>query len=108
MRRQKLWACFVAVLLLPFDLVVAALILLTDLTSLPLRFLARSVPLIPLPNCDVVTIQILNWDGKHLLAEALPALVSAVEAAGGRHEIVVVDNGSTDGSVEFLRNDFPG
>jgi O-antigen biosynthesis protein len=54
-----------------------------------------------------VTIQILNWDGKHLLAECLPRLLKAVSKAGGRHKILVVDNGSTDNSLDFLRKEFP-
>jgi GT2 family glycosyltransferase len=53
------------------------------------------------------TIQILNWDGKHLLAECLPSVIEAVHASGGNHEILVVDNGSRDGSVEFIRDRFP-
>src|SRR5439155_18784232 len=48
------------------------------------------------------TIIIVSWDGKHLLAECLPAVLEAVTHEGGNHEILVVDNGSTDGSVEFI------
>jgi len=53
------------------------------------------------------TILILNWDGKHLLEECLPSVLRAVRRADAGHEILVVDNGSTDGSVEFVRNRFP-
>ena len=53
------------------------------------------------------TIIILNWDGRHLLEESLPAVIEAVRFNGGKHQIVVVDNGSTDGSVEFVRRQFP-
>jgi GT2 family glycosyltransferase len=53
------------------------------------------------------TILILNWDGKHLLEECLPSVIRAVHRAGAGHQILVVDNGSTDGSVEFVRNRFP-
>ncbi|HLH15920.1 MAG TPA: glycosyltransferase, partial [Bryobacteraceae bacterium] len=51
-------------------------------------------------NASVV---IPNWNGKDLLARYLP---SVVEAMGG-NEIIVVDNGSTDGSAEFVRREFP-
>jgi GT2 family glycosyltransferase len=49
----------------------------------------------------------VNWDGKHLLAESLPSVVQAVRQDGGNHKILVVDNGSTDGSAEFIRQQFP-
>ena len=42
-----------------------------------------------------------------MLAEGLPSVIAAVEAAGGGHEILVVDNGSTDGSVDFVKSSFP-
>ena len=48
----------------------------------------------------------MNWDGKHLLAECLPAVLEAVQHDGRSHDILVVDNGSTDGSVEFVRQNF--
>jgi len=55
----------------------------------------------------IATILILNWDGKHLLEECIPAVLSAIRVAGGKHGILVVDNGSTDGSVQFVRERFP-
>jgi len=55
----------------------------------------------------VATIVIVNFDGKHLLAECLPAVIEAVKCAGGNHEILVVDNGSADGSTQFVQENFP-
>jgi GT2 family glycosyltransferase len=53
------------------------------------------------------TIVIVNWDGKHLLEESLPALVEAIRYDGGAHQVLVVDNGSVDGSVDFINRHFP-
>jgi GT2 family glycosyltransferase len=53
------------------------------------------------------TIQILNWDGKDLLKQCLPSVMEAVRSTGNGHVVLVVDNGSTDGSVEFVRENFP-
>jgi GT2 family glycosyltransferase/glycosyltransferase involved in cell wall biosynthesis/SAM-dependent methyltransferase len=53
------------------------------------------------------TIQVLNYNGKDLLARNIPHLQAAVARSGVDHEILVVDNGSDDGSVEFLRQAFP-
>jgi GT2 family glycosyltransferase len=55
------------------------------------------------PQTGLVTILILSWDGRPLLEEFLP---SVLEAAGN-HEVMVVDNGSKDDSVEFLKSRFP-
>ncbi|MBN1177793.1 MAG: glycosyltransferase family 2 protein [Anaerolineae bacterium] len=52
----------------------------------------------------LVTVIILNWNGRHYLAPCLDAL----EAQTFRDfEIVLVDNGSVDGSVELLRSAYP-
>ena len=50
-----------------------------------------------------VGIIILNWNGKEHLASFLPSVVQH----SGEHDIVVVDNNSTDDSVEFLTSNYP-
>ena len=55
----------------------------------------------------LATIQILNYEGKELLERNLPSVLAAVSQTGQPHEVLVVDNGSTDGSVEMLREKFP-
>lgn len=47
-----------------------------------------------------VTIVVVSWNGKHLLQECLPSIQRQTFTD---FEIIVVDNGSTDGSIEFLR-----
>jgi GT2 family glycosyltransferase len=44
------------------------------------------------------SIVIPNWNGKHLLEKNLPAVLVT-----GAEEVIVVDNGSTDGSREYVR-----
>lgn len=48
---------------------------------------------------------VLNWNGAQHLAECLPSVVTAAEAAGT--EVWVVDNASTDASEELCRTRFP-
>jgi GT2 family glycosyltransferase len=47
---------------------------------------------------------ILNYDGRELLDEALPSILAQRYAA---YEVVIVDNGSSDGSVEHVRQRWP-
>jgi GT2 family glycosyltransferase len=54
-----------------------------------------------------LTVQILNWNGKDLLAQGLPSVLDAVAVMNGDAELLVVDNGSTDGSQEFVRSTYP-
>ena len=54
------------------------------------------------------TIIILNWNGQHLLRRCLPSVIQAVNYDGGGHEILVIDNGSTDGSAQFVLSNYPG
>lgn len=90
-------------LLFPLDCAVSAALLLAQAAAIPLRAFARRPPPLPPPDTSRVTIQILNWDGKHLLEEFLPSVL----AAAGRHEVMVVDNGSADSSVEMVRRKYP-
>jgi GT2 family glycosyltransferase len=59
-----------------------------------------------LPAVQAATVVIPNWNGRDLLAKYLPHLEAAL-AGNNANEILVVDNGSTDGSVDFLREHFP-
>ena len=51
-----------------------------------------------------VAVIILNWNGERLLKEYLSTVVRHTPAIG---RVVVADNGSTDGSLELLRSEFP-
>jgi len=37
----------------------------------------------------------------------MPSILDAAEYDGGEHEIIIVDNASTDGSQEYIRKNFP-
>jgi len=50
-----------------------------------------------------VSIIIPNWNGKSLLEKNLPGVIATAKDA----EIIVVDDGSTDGSVGYLKAKFP-
>ncbi len=56
------------------------------------------------PDLDI-SLVIINSNGRRLLEECLRSLPASCE--GVSWEAVVVDNGSTDGSVEMMRRDFP-
>src|SRR5215831_3394671 len=51
---------------------------------------------------DAASVVIPNWNGRDLLARYLPSVIEAL-AANPANEIIVVDNGSTDGSADFVR-----
>ncbi len=53
-----------------------------------------------------LSIVIVNWNSKQLVTECINSLI---ECAGGKfssgeYEIIVIDNGSTDGSIEYLKS----
>jgi len=52
-----------------------------------------------------VSVLIVNWNTRELLGSCLRSLAEAEPS--GVLEVIVVDNGSSDGSVEMLRADFP-
>ena len=52
-----------------------------------------------------VAVIILNWNGEKLLREFLPSVISTTDSTIA--DVIVVDNGSIDTSVEILRNEFP-
>lgn len=53
----------------------------------------------------LVSIVILNWNGKNFLEQFLPVLISNSKMDGA--EIVVADNASSDDSIAFLEKEYP-
>jgi len=92
---------------LPFDFLVALSLWLSELLYFPFSIFTKVSTPTTAPNIQEASIIILNWEGKHLLAEFLPSVLEAVRHDGRDHEVIVVDNGSRDGSVEFLRTNYP-
>ena len=80
---------------------VALLIALADL--IPRR---RRLPANAMPRTDAASIVIPNWNGRDLLEKYLPSVVEAA-AINSANDVIVVDNGSTDGSAAWLRERFP-
>jgi len=54
----------------------------------------------------LVTVVVLNWNGAHLLEDCLRGL-AAQDLPEGQAGTWVVDNASTDGSLELLADQFP-
>ncbi|MFN8310310.1 MAG: glycosyltransferase family 2 protein [Chitinophagales bacterium] len=52
-----------------------------------------------------VAVVILGWNGKKFLEQFLPSVVS--NSAGEGFVVVYADNASSDGSVEFVKEQFP-
>jgi O-antigen biosynthesis protein len=94
-------------LLTPFLALLAAALLLLNLFDRMARFGRPPAPTGTLPPERLASIIILNWNGKDLLAQGIPSVIEAVARDGHPHEILVVDNGSTDGSVDYVKSTFP-
>ena len=52
----------------------------------------------------MIAVVILNWNGVEMLRRFLPSVLAHSAPEG---EVIVADNGSTDCSVEMLRQEFP-
>src|SRR4051812_47127658 len=90
-------------ILSPFLLAISAIVLLvSDLFRAKKQPVAHRPPVVP----KAASVVIPNWNGRDLLEKYLPSIVTAL-AGNPDNEIVVVDNGSEDGSAEFVRAKFP-
>ena len=58
------------------------------------------------PDTRAASLVIPNWNGRDLLERFLPSWVAAIEGHPGS-EILIVDNGSTDGSADWVRSHYP-
>ena len=66
----------------------------------------RRLPANILPSTAAASVVIPNWNGKDLLEKYLPSVLAAMDG-NPDNEVIVVDNGSTDGSADFVRERFP-
>lgn len=53
----------------------------------------------------LVTVVVVNYNGRHFIRECLASITNQTYAP---LEVILVDNASSDGSVEFVRALFPG
>jgi len=53
-----------------------------------------------------IHVLVLNYNGQDLLAECLPSILAAAETYPGSARVTVIDNGSTDASLDVLKR-FP-
>ena len=93
--------------LVPLDCFVTGVLLCTELVGRVARTVAPvQSPVFPAirPECSFV---IVSWNSQAALAESLPPLLHAIQQHGGNHEIIVLDNHSTDGTDEYVRRKFP-
>jgi len=89
----------------PFLLLAAVFTLaLTDLAWL--LFGRKRQPATEACRRDAASVVIPNWNGRELLEQYLPSVIAAL-AGHPENEIIVVDNGSSDRSADFLRQAFP-
>ncbi|MBO4307148.1 MAG: glycosyltransferase, partial [Bacteroidales bacterium] len=51
-----------------------------------------------------IAVVILNWNGRKMLERFLPSVTANTT---GDAEVIIADNGSTDDSIEFLRENYP-
>lgn len=54
-----------------------------------------------------VSIIIPNYNGRHLLDKYLPHTIEVITLSGAPYEIIIVDDCSTDDSVEFIKKAYP-
>lgn len=52
----------------------------------------------------MIAVVILNWNGSAMLRRFLPSVIAGCGSDG---DVIVADNGSTDDSLEVLRQEFP-
>lgn len=88
-------------------LVLVAAVAFVDLVWWPVVLLRRRPWQLRARDVRSASIVTVTWNGKHHLEGLLPSLRAAIAEHGGDHEVIVVDNGSSDGTVEWLRAEHP-
>ncbi len=95
-----------------FTLILAPFLLAPGAVALAVTDLAWLVagrkrkPVNVRPETLAASLVIPNWNGKELLERFLPSWEAAIAGHPGS-EIVIVDNGSSDGSADWIRANYP-
>lgn len=92
----------VALIAPPLVFFVFAVFALWDLVR---PFRRKKLPNDTRPNTKCASVVIPNWNGKDLLEMYLPSVIEAM-SGNPDNEVIVVDDGSTDGSADFVRERF--
>jgi GT2 family glycosyltransferase len=58
-------------------------------------------------DAPLASVVVLGWNGRHFLDDCLSSVLDQ-DLDSARYEVLYVDNGSVDGSAEFVRQRFPG
>ena len=53
-----------------------------------------------------ISIVILNWNGLEFLRKCIPSIITAVEAYENNCEVILLDNGSSDQSIDYVKSNF--
>ena len=101
----RLARALLTLILAPVLLAIGAIALaITDLAWLVAG--RRRKPVNVKPETRAASLVIPNWNGRDLLERFLPSWEAAIAGHPGS-EIVIVDNGSTDGSAAWIRANYP-
>ncbi len=93
-------------LVLVFPILLAIAVLALALVDFAALFRTKKLAPEQRPNNTSASVVIPNWNGRDLLEKYIPSIIEAL-TGNPDNEIIVVDNGSEDGSAEFLRERFP-
>jgi O-antigen biosynthesis protein len=93
-------------LVLFFPILLAIAVVAFALVDLFSAFRKKTLSPDERPDNTAASVVIPNWNGRDLLAKYVPSIIEAL-IGNPENEIIIVDNGSQDGSAEFLRDHFP-
>lgn len=97
--------CSIAAALVTWPLL--ALTLLVDALAWPFTRRRGRPTVRPARDVESASVITVSWNGKHFLEQLLPSVKAEFERSPGNHEMIVVDNGSEDGTVEWLHREHP-
>jgi len=101
----------IAALLTPVYLGLGLCFLMENIAGFIFRPLLRAIApkrkVKPIKDSKI-SLVIPNYNGVAFLKECLPSVFSADGFSEGQNEVLIVDDGSKDGSADFIRRNFPG